>query len=360
MTPEASAAPTTATPMGTAEPIPIADISALFDVYQAGVVFHCLCAVTRLGVPDALAGGPRPLAAVAAEVGANEDALRRVLVLLAGHHFVELDLADGTVALAGPGRLLSGSHPSSLGATFATLGISDVAHALTDVIKTGRPAAPDVLGTGFWDWLARRPAEQAVFSSAMAEQARLLSLPCVDLVSWPADATIVDVAGGTGALLAAVLEAAPTARAILVDQPAVLDRTEARMRDAGVADRFELSVGDLFEPPPRGDVYLLSRVLHDWKDDDVVAILRAVASAAAPAARLRIFEDLLPEDGLPSPVQSWSDVVMMALYDGARERTLEQFRVLLARAGWRLERAVAGPPGMNVIEARLEGAALHP
>lgn len=351
MTPEASAAP-----IPTAEPIPIADISALFDVYQAGVVFHCLCAVTRLGVADALAAGPRPVAAVAAEVGADEDALRRVLNLLAGHRFVEFDLDDGAVALAGPGRLLSGSHPASLGATFATLGISDVAHALIDVIKTGRPAAPDVLGAGFWDWLAQRPAEQAVFSSAMAEQARLLSLPCVDLVGWPSSATIVDVAGGTGALLATVLQAEPSARGILVDQPAVLDRAQARMREAGVADRCELSVGDLFAPPPRGDMYLLSRVLHDWNDDDAVSILRAVAAGAAPGARLRLFEDLLPEGELPSPIQSWSDVVMMALYDGARERTLAQFGALLDRAGWRLERAVAGPPGMNVVEARLRSA----
>jgi hypothetical protein len=351
VTPEASAARTP-----TADPIPIADISALFDVYQAGLVFHCLCAIARLGVADALADGPRPVAAVAAEVGANEDALRRVLVLLAGHRFVEFDFDDATAALAGPGRLLSCSHPSSLGATFATLGISDVAHAMIDVIRTGRSAAPNALGADFWDWLAQRPAEQAVFSSAMAEQARLLSLPCVDLVSWPRDATIVDVAGGTGALLASVLEAVPTARGILVDQSTVLDRAQARMRDTGLADRCELAIGDLFEPPPRGDMYLLSRVLHDWNDDDVVAILRTVAAAAAPDAKLRLFEDLLPEEGLPSPIQSWSDVVMMALYDGGRERTLEQFRALLERAGWRFERAVAGPPGMNVIEARLRGA----
>lgn len=359
VTPAPSPAPTSAfspasasTPPPADVPVPVADISALFDIYQSGVVFHCLCAVTRLGVADALADGPRPVRDVAAEIGADEDALRRVLTLLAGHRFVAFD-ADGGVALAGPGLLLSSRHPASLSATFATLGISDVAHALTDVIKTGRPAAPQVLGIGFWEYLSQRPAEQAVFSDAMAEQAQLLSLPCVDLLSWPAAATIVDVAGGTGVLLATVLQAAPDARGILVDQPSVLDRARDRMRDMGVADRCDVSVGDIFEPPPRGDLYLLSRVLHDWNDEHVVTILRAVAAGAAADARLRVFEDLLPEGALPSPVQSWSDVVMMALYDGARERTLGQFRALLERAGWRFERAVAGPPGMNVIEARL-------
>jgi hypothetical protein len=131
----------------------------------------------------------------------------------------------------------------------------------------------------------------------------------------------------------------------------VLGRAGALMADLGVADRCDLRSGDLFAAPPPGDLYLLSRVLHDWDDDRVVAILRAVRDAAGPNARLRLFEDLLPEDEPPGPTQSWSDVVMMALYEGARERTLTQFRALLEAGGWRLARCVAGPPGMNVIDA---------
>lgn len=368
---------------------PIADISALFDMYQAGLVFHSVCAITRLGVADALADGPRPLAELAAGINADRDALRRVLRLLAGHGYIAFSAPDARegegrgegrgertkdqddeVALIGPGLLLSSRHPASLGATFATLGISDVAHALDEVIRTGRPACPGVLGEGFWEYLARRPKEQAVFSSAMAEQAQLLSLPCVDLLDWPDTGTIVDVAGGTGVLLAAVLETAPGAHGILLDQPQVLGRAGALLAEAGVADRCDLRPGDLFAPPPPAELYLLSRVLHDWDDEHVVRILRTLAvgtdRADAPAAasmrspappsrpRLRIFEDLLPEEGLPTAVQCWSDVVMMALYDGARERTLADFEELLDRGGWRLERAVAGPPGINVIEAVLQ------
>jgi O-methyltransferase domain len=355
---------------------PIADISALFAMYQAGLVFHGVCAITRLGVADALAEGPRPLGELAAEINVDPDALRRVLRLLAGHGYIAFSAPgaregggggggeraedrDDEVALIGPGLLLSGRHPASLGATFATLGISDVAHALDEVIRTGRPACPGVLGEGFWEYLARRPKEQAVFSSAMAEQAQLLSLPCVDLLDWPDTGTIVDVAGGTGILLAAVLETAPGARGILLDQPQVLGRAGALLAEAGVADRCDLRPGDLFAPPPPAELYLLSRVLHDWDDEHVVRILRTLAAGAgAPGASagrpsLRIFEDLLPQDGLPTAVQCWSDVVMMALYDGARERTLADFEKLLDRGGWRLERAVAGPPGINVIEAVL-------
>lgn len=335
---------------------PMADIGALFDIYRTGLAFHSIRAVTRLGVPDALAAGPRTVSRLAAEVGADEDALRRVLRLLAAHGIVSLDDGTDRVALTGTGQLLSRAHPMSLSATFSTLGIGDVAHALPEVIRTGRPAVPSVLGEGFWEYLAARPEQQVVFSEAMAEQAQLLSLPCVDLVDWPEQGTVADIAGGVGALLAAVLDAAPGLRGVLVDQAATLDRAREHLERAGVADRCTLRPGDLFEPPPAADLYLLSRVLHDWDDPHAERILRAVATAARPHSRLRLFEDLLPHDRPPAPVQCWSDVVMMSLYDGARERTLAEFGALLERGGWHMVRAVEGPPGMNIVEARLGSA----
>ncbi|KUJ41276.1 hypothetical protein ACZ90_68045 [Streptomyces albus subsp. albus] len=330
---------------------PIADVAALFDLYQQGIAFHCVCAVTRLGIPDALDREPREVARIATETGCDEDALRRVLRLLAGHGLLAYDPERDLAGLTARGELLQGRHPMSLRATFATLGISDVAHALTETLRTGRPAAGPALGGGFWEYLAVRPEQQTVFSEAMAEQARLLSLPCVHLVDWPSAGTVVDVGGGIGVLLAAVLQEEPGARGILVDQPQVLDRARSFLEDQGVADRCAVRPGNLFEPPPEGDLYLLSRVLHDWDDDSVVRILAAVGEGGAPGARLRVLEDLLPERGAPAPAQSWSDLVMMALYEGARERTLAEYRALLERGGWALERVVHGPPGMNIIEA---------
>ncbi|MCI4066845.1 hypothetical protein MRQ36_31500 [Micromonospora sp. R77] len=330
---------------------PVAEIAGLFDVYQSGVVFHCLCAVTRLGVPDRLGEDPRPVSEVAAAVDADVDALRRVLRLLAGHQLVEFDPGTDRVSLTGRGMLLRRDHPLSLAATFATLGVSDVAHRTADALRTGRAAAPVALGTDFWSFLAARPDRQAVFSRAMAEQARLLSLPCVDLVDWPAEGVVVDLGGGTGALLAAVLDTAPGLRGVLVDQPQVLDRSRAAVAERGLADRCEVRAGDLFDPAPVGDVYVLSRVLHDWDDEAVVRILSAAAADAPAGARLVVFEDVLPEDGSASAAQAWADIAMMLLYEGARERTAEQYRTLLDRAGWQLTETVPGPPGMHVIDA---------
>jgi hypothetical protein len=328
----------------------MADIAALFDIYQKGLVFHCLCAVTRLRIPDALAEGPRELPDLTADRGLDEDALRRVLYLLAGHGVVAFSGSGTRVSLTPTGRLLADGHPMGLRATFATVGISDVAHALADVLRTGRAAAPAVFGADFWAHLAAVPDRQTDFSQAMAEQAQLLTLPCVDLLDWPVG-IIADLAGGSGILLTEVLHAAPDAHGILIDEPVSVERGRARLAAAGLAHRCTVQPGDLFAPPPPADMYLLSRVVHDWDDEHAIRIFQAIAASANSGARLRLFEDLLPEKGLPTPLQAWSDVVMMALYPGARERTLSQYRALLAAAGWQLEAAVAGPPGMCVVEA---------
>ncbi|MFE4962883.1 methyltransferase [Streptomyces sp. NPDC056660] len=329
----------------------VSEVAALFDLYQQGIAVHCVCAVARLGVPDLLADAPRPVEPLAAEVGADADALRRVVRLLAGHALFTYTPETDEVGLTRRGRLLCGRHPMSLRATFATFGILDVAHGLTETIRTGRPATESVLGTGFWDHLATRPREQQVFGEAMAEQARLLSLPCVPLLDWPVGGTVADIGGGFGALIAAVLQEEPGARGILVDQPLVREHAEAFLAEQGVLGRCTVRSGNLFDAPPPADMYLLSRVLHDWDDDAVAGILGAISRTAPAGTRLRIFEDLLPEDGIPRPAQSWSDLVMMALYDGARERTLTDYRELLERADWVLDGVVEGPPGMNVIEA---------
>src|SRR6266545_444651 len=248
---------------------PLADFRALIDIYETGIVWHCVCAVARLEVPDRLADGPLPVAQLAADTGVHSDPLLRVLRLLADHDLVTVD--GDRVALTDRGRLLCRRHPLSAWATFASLGPSDVAHALTDTLRTGQAAAEQVFGVPFWAHLAAHPDQQAVFDEQMQQQAQVLSLTCVPILDWPATGTIADIGGGLGTLLAAVLQTAPGARGILVDQPHVLDRARPFLDSQGVADRCDLRPGDLFAPPPAADMYLLARVLHDWGDDDASA-----------------------------------------------------------------------------------------
>jgi hypothetical protein len=328
---------------------PAADRQALVEVINLGLLWHCLCAITRLEVPERLAAGPLPLAELAVAVGADPDALWRVLRLVADHHIVTLE--GDRVGLTDRGRLLCPDHPSSLQAAFATVGTADVVHGLTDTLRTGQPAAPRVLGMGYWDYLAAHPDQQALFDQAMVQRAQVLSLACVPVLNWPTSATIADIAGGIGTLLAAVLQAAPGTRGILVDQPQVLERARPVLERHGVADRCGLHPGDLFAPPPPADLYLLASVLHDWDDDHAARILTALGHSATNDTRLRIFEMLLPADATPHRAKM-SDVLMLLMFDGARERTVGQYRDLLEDTGWQLEQVMASPGPMSVIQAR--------
>jgi len=325
-----------------------ADRQALVEVINLGLLWHCLCAITRLEVPERLAAGPLPVAELAAAVGADQDALRRVLRLVADHHIVTFQ--QDRVGLTDRGRLLCRDHPSSLQAAFATVGDSDVVHGLTDTLRTGRAAAPAVLGMPYWDYLAAHLDQKALFDQAMVKRAQLLSLACVPVLDWPASGTIADIAGGVGTLLAAVLQAAPGAHGILVEQPQVLGRARPVLERQGVADRCALYPGDLFAPPPPAELYLLASVLHDWDDPHAARILAALGQSATNHTRLRIFEMVLPEDATPHRAKM-SDVLTLLVFDGARERTVGQYQGLLEDTGWQLEQVVPSPGPMSVIQA---------
>jgi hypothetical protein len=138
-----------------------------------------------------------------------------------------------------------------------------------------------------------------------------------------------------------------------VDQPAVVEQARRRLEAEGVAGRCELVAGDFFSSVPAGaDAYLLSRVLHDWADDDARRLLAACRSAMGPGSRLLVVEALLPERARDQPAVIRMDLHMLVLL-GARERTEAQYRRLLAETGFRITRVVptASPAGLSVLEA---------
>ena len=161
---------------------------------------------------------------------------------------------------------------------------------------------------------------------------------------------MVDVGGGQGGLLSAILAANPEVRGVLFDLPHVAAMAQQHLESAGLASRSLASAGDFFkEVPPGGDLYLLRKVIHDWDDENARRILRACRAALADSARLLIVEMVIPDDNAPAYGKLLD--LLMLVYSGGRERTEQEYRMLLESAGFSLARIIATTSTVSIIEA---------
>jgi len=243
------------------------------------------------------------------------------------------ELVDGRVSLTGKGRLLRSDSP--LWSSLVLRGANDAAWRLDHSLGTGEAAFARAFSADFWSFLAGHPQEQDAFADALRLQSALLSVACVPALDLSGVAAVADVGGGTGDLLAAILEANPSVHGILVDQPEMLARAHPALRAGPLAARSMLRPGDLFGDLPAADAYVLAGVLHNWDDDHAARLLRGLRRAAPPGARLFVLTLLIPEGGGAHPAKT-ADIGMMALFGGGRERTEAELRDLLALAGWRV------------------------
>jgi O-methyltransferase domain/Dimerisation domain len=306
---------------------------AVWDALRGGLISRALALVADLRIAQVLADGPRKVAELAQETRADADTLHRLLRALA---------SDGIFAEEEPGVFRN--TPAS--DVLTRDGWDDFAHlfggiwlrAAAELDVTGEPSFPRTFPADFWSWLAAHPRERAAFDRAMGQgwQGRLERLESVE---WRGDEMVVDVGGGNGSLLAALLNRHPGMRGIVFDLP------ETVRDETALGDRCTFVAGSFFEAVPPGDVFVLSTILHDWDDASALRILRTVRSAAAETARLVLLESVI-EPGNESDGAKWLDLLMLALFAG-RERTEEQWRTLLLDAGF--EPVVFG---RGVIEAR--------
>jgi hypothetical protein len=304
------------------------------------VVTQLLYVASELGVAEALADGPLTGEQLAAKVGADARALTRVLRGLALEDVFEEE-RDGRFSLTSLGACLAqmGGPLRARGQVYYA-GIT----RLLDAVRDGGTAFERTYGAPFFEHLAAHPEQEAAFQASMAGRSEQEAGAVVAAYDFSGIASLVDVGGGRGILLAAILEAAPHIKATLVDRAGAV---EAARVDAACIE------GDFFDALPGGaDAYLLSRVLHDWDDEDCRRIL-AVCRAAMPAhARLLVVDAILPERARDAPFAIRMDLHMLLML-GARERTEAEFRALLASAGFDVRRVVPtrSPAGLSVIEA---------
>ena len=326
--------------MSTTEELP--DPLAVWTLINGHVVARCIHMIADFGVPDALDGEPASADELAARTGMNPDALARMLRLLSAHGLFAGG-PDGYVHTP-RSELLRSDHPQSLRSFARMIGTRPWA-AFTELAQPARTGRPAVGWQATMAHFAEHPDEAALFSQAMVDKSAAVVPAVVEAYDFSTFATVVDVGGGTGRLLSAILEQHLEATGVLFELPHVI-------ADAGDAasDRLRLVAGDFFaDPLPVADAYVLMEVLHDWSDDDAARILSAVRRAAAPGARLIVVEVLVPDT--PGPDHSkMLDIIMLAV-TGGRERTRDQYEQLLAEAGFELERVVPTRSSYFVVEA---------
>jgi hypothetical protein len=221
-------------------------------------------------------------------------------------------------------------------------------------IQTGEPVFERRHGKTRWEALAEDPTAAQLFNAAMVAMSERVGRAFVEAYDFEHVRTAVDVAGGSGALLAAVLEAHPGIAGILFDLPAGLAGAADLMRAAGMEQRVQLLEGSFFESVPGGcDLYILKSVVHDWDDERAVTILRTCRAAMEPDARLVLVERIVPEridDPEAALGTVMSDLHMLVEFGGA-ERTTHEYDVLLRSAGLRLTRVVDMRSDFYAIEA---------
>jgi len=320
-----------------------ADVWALSDLATP----WCVHVAVTLRIADHIAAGTSDIHGLAAASGADADSLHRLLRHLAGKGVFE-EPRPGEFALNEPARALL-DPPAQIGLDLDGFGgrMANAWGSLLTAVRTGAPAYHTIFGRPFWDDLEAHPKIAASFDALMGPGH---GTPDPDVLAggWESVRTVVDVGGGTGALLAEILRMHPTLRGTLVDRPATVARSAPVFEAAGVADRVTTAGQSFFDPLPAGaDVYLLKSVLGDWPDPEATRILQRCAEAARPAGRVVVLNGVSPDstDG-PSPA-----LLMMVLV-GGKERSLSEFRALARSAGLDVATAARQPSGRFVVECR--------
>jgi hypothetical protein len=331
----------------------------LLTLFRGYRVSQAIYVATQLEIPDLLADGPREIDELAHATGSHPPSLRRVLLLLAGVGVLD-KVGPSRFALTPVGAALRSGVPGSLRPAVQFL--LNESHwrpwgHLLHTVRTGETAFDHVHGTGIFDYLAGHPEVATLFNAGMAGNSPAHARLVAASYDFSGMRMVIDVGAGRGRLLSTILEGHPHLRGILFDQPQVLEAAREIVNEAGVADRCDFVGGNFFERVPEGgDVYVLRNIIHDWEDDQAVAILTNCRRAMGTGARVLLVERYVAEDPHEALQVLHADLEMLVNV-GGRERTTDEYATLLARSGLRLAQTislgrVAEAMGHQLIDAR--------
>jgi hypothetical protein len=333
------------------DPPPVRILEGLQGVLDTAA----LAALCRLGVPERLSRR-MDIDGLAEDLGVERERLGRLIRYAAARGWVGLD-RHGQVVPKPVITFLRADHPGGWRAWVEFMSGEEVLAAISQLDvgmhEGGDPFAAAV-GAPFFDWMEQHPDRHATFDAAMAAGGRLHGLVLARSLDWSTSQSVCDIGGGTGTLLATLLAAHPHLGGVLLELPEVAERTPTRQRMTVVG-------GDAFAEVPAGcDTYLLVNVLHDWSDDDATRLLGTVSAAMTSGASSRaVIVEGRTDPRARDEFTARTDLLMLALTAGGRERTSTEFAELGAAVGLRLERTVHLPSSAVAhILRRAEGVSV--
>src|SRR5262245_36205705 len=325
---------------------------AMLQLITGFWVSRAIYVAAKLGLADLVKDGPKTAGELAQLTGTHAPSLYRVLRALAG---------VGVFAGAGHGRFsqtplsetLRSDTPGSLRAmAMVELGQERFAAwgNLMRSVETGDTAFDSLFKQNVWEYYERNPEDASNFNEEMKNLTGMIDAAVIGAYDFSGVDKLVDVAGGTGGLIGAILNAHPRMRGVLFDLPHVIAEAGPSLDAAGARGRCETAAGDFFESIPEGgDAYLMKWIIHDWDDERATAILKNVRRATGEKGKLLLIEMVVPEGDQPD-LSKFLDLNMMVM-TGGRERTEAEFDSLLAASGFELGRVIRTASPICVIEA---------
>jgi len=314
-------------------------------------VSQAISVAAKLGVADKLAAGPRSADDLAVDCACHARSLYRLLRALASIGIFS-ELPDRRFQLTPLAEDLRSDSSHSM--RYAAIMLGEPHHYgawgnLHGAVQSGGIAFNEVFGVPVFEYFDRNAEADDVFNRAMTELSRNAHFAIIDAYDFSHIETLVDVGGGYGALLSAILLANPHLQGVLFEQPHVIDEGSSYLESSGAADRIRTAPGDFFQAVPEGgDAYILSTVIHDWNDDESVQILQNIRRAIRPEGRLLLVEQVLQGPNA-SDFGKFADLNMLVMTGGG-ERTEAEFRELYARAGFELLRIIPTRSSSAIIE----------
>jgi hypothetical protein len=323
----------------------------ILQIMLGAQIAGAVACLAQLGIPDLVDGGPRSAFELAKQIGADPQALYRLMRATASVG-VLTEGPDGKFSQTPLSAVLRSDATPSL-RSFAMMGGREWhgrgwSH-LEYCVRTGKQALDHVYGTHIFEFLKQHPEEGQIFNDAMTELSMIDGPAVADAYNFEGIGSILDVGGGHGLLLAIILKKNPQMRGTLYEMPHVLEGA-ANGPLKPVMDRCTLASGDMFSSVPAGaDAYIMKHIIHDWTDEVCVQLLKACRKGVNPGGKLLVVDSVIKPGNDFSP-DKFLDLQMLIFPSGC-ERTEKQFRELLAAAGWRLTRIIPTATADSVVEA---------